>query len=465
MVWSGYNTGIERILAPGFGHTPLDFVHGIRAFLPILAGLAAFGFLAVKRPVLPKRFFLTPLGLLSVYPIVGIFSSFFSNRILESLYWTSMYGSVLLVLCFTIFLRDSIKNISSIITVNWIIAGVLSLVLLAFFFFQSGVVSSLDAGSLLCSQRPFESIGGVKAEIDTFGMAGTRPTGLGRYIGITALVLFVATVYEQNRRRKFWWALLFTAFVVALFFSRGRAVLAAFPVAMVFVFWVARKFKSLLVLLLAGILLLSGIAIFYHIPCDKNVNIVDFFKKEFLPKQTSAPALNVALTPGTSPSLPAAPDPAPTSPGSKNVAIISTLSGRTTGVWHDARGLFLDSPLLGRGFHADRFFLNGQHAHNTLLHALIQVGLLGTLPFTLGLFATLLAAFRLLRHAIIRQERQPFLLAGLAVLIFIFVRGVTESFAFYSADWLFLAPVIAYIQIMQLNKEKNEKNSYRIGIF
>ena len=55
--------------------------------------------------------------------------------------------------------------------------------------------------------------------------------------------------------------------------------------------------------------------------------------------------------------------------------------------------MFPESPFLSYGFHADRFLLN-THAHNSFVHALLQTGAIGTIPFLLAL---LLAWFLLIR--------------------------------------------------------------------
>jgi len=46
--------------------------------------------------------------------------------------------------------------------------------------------------------------------------------------------------------------------------------------------------------------------------------------------------------------------------------------------------MFPESPFLSYGFHADRFLLN-THAHNSFVHALLQTGAIGTIPFLLAL--------------------------------------------------------------------------------
>jgi O-antigen ligase len=84
---------------------------------------------------------------------------------------------------------------------------------------------------------------------------------------------------------------------------------------------------------------------------------------------------------------------------------VFTLSGRTIGVWHEGWGLFLESPLLGFGFHADRIFLEGQHMHNSLLHALVQTGLIGTVLFILAFIWAWIILFRLLKKPRFRNQK------------------------------------------------------------
>jgi len=57
--------------------------------------------------------------------------------------------------------------------------------------------------------------------------------------------------------------------------------------------------------------------------------------------------------------------------------------------------IFKESPFVGLGFWADRLYLQGQNVHNTLIDALIQSGLLGTIPFVLALLIAWVATYRL----------------------------------------------------------------------
>jgi O-antigen ligase len=128
-----------------------------------------------------------------------------------------------------------------------------------------------------------------------------------------------------------------------------------------------------------------------------------------------------------------------------------TLTGRTT-TWQEAWNLFLDSPLVGFGFQADRIFPyslgEAQHAHNAIFQALIQAGLLGTVPFVAALVIAWILVLRLYRGQAVREA--PCLPLEIpALLAFVTVSSITEStFALYSTYWLMLAPCFAYLQVV-----------------
>jgi len=149
MIWGGYNTGIERVLSPGFPHNFSDLIHGIRAFFPILAGLLAVLLLLFKKREISKKFFLTPMGMLMIYAVFGIIFSVFSPSPLISLYWGVSFISVIVVLLATF------KNLPGIVYTNWLVAIILTLLLLFLFFSHIGVIQSLTLESFFCNARPY----------------------------------------------------------------------------------------------------------------------------------------------------------------------------------------------------------------------------------------------------------------------------------------------------------------------
>src|SRR2546422_738805 len=139
---------------------------------------------------------------------------------------------------------------------------------------------------------------------------------------------------------------------------------------------------------------------------------------------------------------------------------IYEVSGRRE-IWEASLQLFKESPFLGFGFHADRFLLEGQQMHNGFFHALVQTGLLGILPFV-GAFAS---AWVLLVRTLSRLNSVSFaerywLIEVAGVLVFLTVLSISQSTgAFYGVEWLLLAPLFAYVQILGRNQSFSVSNS------
>jgi len=199
-------------------------------------------------------------------------------------------------------------------------------------------------------------------------------------------------------------------------------------------------------------LILVGIWLFY-IPYSLERIIIP--QPIIVTFQPTAPPLPTAPTPPLTPE-PSSKIPEPTSK-TPTETILFTLSGRTTGVWPQALKLFLKSPLIGWGFQADRIFLAGQHAHNAILHALIQTGIIGTIPFIIAFIWAWIILFKLLKNPSLTEK--PFLIEIAAIFAFFTIRAITESTgAFFGVDWILLAPLIAYIQYLWFQKSNQLKS-------
>ena len=457
-IWATYNTDIGRFFNPGFPHSALDLIHGLRSLLPFLALILAI-IILVKNRSLSRKFFTTPLGLIGIFTIVGIVSSVFSRNPFMALYWGVLYGAVIVVLLTVIENKDFLRKI---IIINLIIAGILAVGLTAFFFIQPGALHSLTLNLLICAQRPYEGLANTQGGISTFDMAGTRPTGLGRYAGFVA-IFALASFLLGKKRIKAAWIFIFVIFLSILLFSKGRTEVVAFIIAMGFVIWLAKKINIFSIFGTCLIFLLAFIIIFYNVPCTNNTP--SFISKILLQKPATNSVVSGNTAGNTMPGV--QPNDYTNTPQITFRPSAVTLSGRTTGVWSDAWHLFLKNPLMGFGFQADRFFLNGQHAHDSIMHALVQAGVLGTVPFLLAFILLLIIIIRLFKNPSILGEERNFLIAVTGALVFFAVRSITESVAFFSADWLFVAPIIAYVQCLDgeasaINNSK--KFAYILGI-
>ena len=232
-VWATYNTDISRFFSAGFPNNFFDLVHGIRSILPFFALVIAL-IVLIKNNRLKAELLKGPIGLLGLYTIIGLIASFFSKDPLISFYWGILYGTVIIILLAIATKSDYLKKISFVININLIIAVSISLALVLIFFSTSGAFSFSTVCQFLEGGRPYESLSGIKAEVETFGMAGSRPTGLGRYAGLVAIVMFV-NLWRPKKKEKIIFSVLFFVFSSILIFSRARTAIVSFLIAILFI--------------------------------------------------------------------------------------------------------------------------------------------------------------------------------------------------------------------------------------
>ena len=115
-------------------------------------------------------------------------------------------------------------------------------------------------------------------------------------------------------------------------------------------------------------------------------------------------------------------------------------------VWVDGLRLLKESPLIGYGFNADRLLLN-THMHNSLMQALVQTGLLGTLLFISAMLMGWVLLLKSLRNlGRLPSEQKHLVIQAGGILAFLTVRSFPESTgAFFGVDWLILAPILLYL--------------------
>ena len=99
--------------------------------------------------------------------------------------------------------------------------------------------------------------------------------------------------------------------------------------------------------------------------------------------------------------------------------------------------------------------------HNSVLHAMIQTGLLGTIPFVgaiLWAWYLLIATLRRLDRLGPMQKTTVIQAAGM--LIFLSLRSLSESTgAFFGVDWLLLGPLLLYLQLVNSAAMTREEDS------
>lgn len=418
-VWGTYGTDIFRIFSFGFPHNLADFFHGARALLPFLA-LAVSIIILIRSKKFSLNLLKGPLGLFLLYSVVGVVSSAFSKQFWVSLYWALLYAIPVIVLLALSNKKDLLKNV---VKINCVIAGLISIGLVLIFISHSGMSLLQIFKQFLSGARPFENIGNILAGSDIFGMAGSRPTGLGRYAGVSVIVAF-AGLWSQRKKIKILSVIFLFTFSTILIFSRARTSVVAILITILVMVWFKSKFKVKFLFVAISVCLLLLATNFYQ------------FSWDYLTQKNLTNKIQIVQSDISEQSM-------------------FTLSGRTQGIWPEAWRLFLSSPLIGRGFQADRIFLNGQHTHNSILQSLVQTGILGTLFF----MSAFLVSLYYLVNAFRRHPENIILIQSIGIFSFFILRSITESFAFFGADYLFLLPIFAYLQFVP-EKYQESKQMY-----
>jgi len=394
LIWSGYNSGPWYVLRPNFPASNLELIHGVRAFFPFLAGWLSILYLLTQRRLRPWVFE-GPLALMLLYAAVGAISSvLLSTEWFRALYWDLAYGSVALVGIAILSTDQPLETASSVLTLSGIIAVIMTLgIMIGLPLIGGPAVMQGDSLAV-------HTISGSYATSSFIGMAGTRNTGFARYAAVAGLYALGRLWQGRTILRSFWFVVLLIS-GYCLIAAQGRSEIVAFMVGSVVILLLRRSRRMIFVVWGIGLAALMWSAHFFD----------QFWHY-----------------------------------GTRTGHFDPTLTGRTV-LWQEGWELFKHSPWIGLGFQADRYFPPHQQISNALMHALVQTGLLGTLAFTIAMILTIVLMVKLyiasqVQRSVVFRDEVPGLLA------FFIVLSITESTAFFSANWLLLAPVLAYIQVL-----------------
>jgi O-antigen ligase len=393
LLWSGYNTDMGRFSNPAFPTDTLDFIHGLRAFGPMLAGWVACLVIFTRLNRL-GYWIISPLGLLLLYTITGLISSAtLSADPVFALYFGGNYLAIVLVLLAIVLVENPLPDLLMALRFTWVVGTMLTLALLgAIPVIGSEVIIPTEASPV--GMRAYSGVGTI------MGMASTRNTGFARYAAISALAALPGVLRKSNSLKiRITCGVLFCASFYALVLANGRTETAAF-LAGLFVILAANKAKRTVYFLVAvagGILL----------------GLRGFFSHLFMYFTRTG-------------------------------RIDTTLTGRTQ-IWAEGWRIFWKSPWIGLGFQADRVFMEGWHLHNAFLHVMLQSGFLGGAA---AIAALVIVWGYTIYYFFIHPPADQSLIPGEipAILLFTTLSSVTEStFAYYSAAWLLSAPIFAYV--------------------
>lgn len=395
LIWSGYNTGVYELYEPGFPTSTLDLIQGLRVFLPILAGWLAL-VLIFTRSGLKKRAISGPLGLMLFFAAAGVVSSaFLSPHPIRALCWAAEFAAVILVLMAAMSQADGLDTVSRLMTFNWMIGIAILIGLL-------GAIPFLGHGTLTPAVANPLGVKAYSPGSDSSSLLGvmpnTRNTGLARYAGVAGVVALARLLQGKRRIWLVWLSVLLLA-LYSIVLAQARTETISFAAGLLVIFFLRRRRRIVMV----GLGTLS-VALLW---------LLGFFQAlwEFGIRARGGHHFDWTLT------------------------------GRTF-IWAHIMKAFWRSPWVGYGFRSDRYVAHAD-SQSSFFHALIQSGVLGTVAFV--------AAFVMAWYLVFQLYRSPAAARLLdevpAILMFFTVMSVTESVAWYTADWLLFAPVLAYIQV------------------
>ena len=451
---------------------PQSFFDGVRSILPfVVAGPAAvFIVYRMLQGQMRGGRFIGPLGVASVYGLIGFFAAFKSPDGTVAIWWTGLYLSVPIALWGIVWRPDPLEQLRPLVKATWLAVMLAAAVLLAIAVFKLDLVDRIQDPSLLMKCRAADWLDLTSGRI--------RGTGVGRYAAITAL-LAISGMWMPKWRRI--WSVLLVISLVFLLYTAARGSFVGFGAgaALIIVIYTVSAGKRAMVTALVvtaialPVLWGTGLANEFLENC--------FFRStKSVPAQpTSTPTVSVpggvpetslagssggssgVIQPGESSGTDGVTgDPANPSDFTTFESMVSipevdlvpvefyTFSGRRA-VWSDGWGLFTESPVLGYGFQADRLLLH-THMHNSIMHAMLQTGLLGTIPFILSIvFAWLLLLKLIVRLRSLQAPDKHLVIQCAGILAFFTMRSFPESTgAFFGVDWLIIAVMLFYLHVV-----------------
>jgi O-antigen ligase len=400
LLWLGYNTGPGYVMSPNFPASTMDFIHGVRAFFPMAAAWFAI-LLIFARSSRLVAWIMGPLGLMLLYAVLGMISSttLSPDRMYASYYGINYLAMVLVLLAIAA-VEDPIPDLRNVLRLTWIVGTILTLSLL-------GAIPFLGSWAISEAQTSPVGVMAYPRVREVLGMAGSRNTGFARYAAISALVALAGLLRKGNVFVRMLWGIVFATSIYALIIANGRTEILGFICGAMVIFLADRAKRTVSILIGIPAALLLGLWRFYS-------------------------AFFLYFT--------------------RTGKFEYTLSGRTR-AWAEGWQFIWESPWVGFGFQADRYFVKA-HMHNAFLHVLVQAGFLGGSAILIGLA---IVWFFIFKHFFVNPPSDRSLIPSEIPAVFAFVTfsSVTEStFAYFSATWLLSAPIVAYVMALHRHLQR-----------
>jgi len=222
-------TGLYNATSVLMQKSTLNYIQGLRAFLPLVATYLCLVWLLAKRPKFP--FAGAPLGYLFGYCFIGLISSLFLSPVVaSSIYWLGLYIAPVLVIWFCVEKKEALAFLRLIMGLNY-----------AFFFFLAMVImpESLRVG--WGRLPPFQQY------TLPFGLGTQRTNGAGRFALVVIIVCVIRFLTTRTRIRLVWPVLLVPAFFLLLQTQSRTSLLGLAVTAVLLVFLLGVDWRYLII--------------------------------------------------------------------------------------------------------------------------------------------------------------------------------------------------------------------------
>lgn len=477
MLWLGISPGEPKALL--HPESPISFANDFRALVPLIAAGAALIMIGAKvARVTPREFyFFGPLALAAAYGLVGFAATLKSPDGSSAFWWAALYLSVPLVLWCVVWSGNPLDQLRRLINVTWFGIILITMTLFVMALLRLDIIDNFtDPTQLIICDSP--------GWIDITGNR-LRETGVGRYAAVAGIVAISGL--GQGKWRPVWLAVLLISFILLLDTGArgafGGFVAGASLVIIVYLMRAGKKALlagTLVAIVIGSTLLGTGIFTTFMENCVLRSELgvtVSHPAISVIASDSSKPAPSTQTSAGVQTSSPELGAPSDNGSGlallltddlteepsvQEKTYLISpeffNFSGRTA-IWSEGWRLVTRSPIIGFGFNSDRLLL-GTQMHNSVMQALLQAGFLGAIPFV----GSVILAWAFFFRVFWRLSRLTCGQIGLVIqcggiLAFLTARSFPESTgAFFGVDWLLLALVFMYLQMVNYGRRSVDPN-------
>jgi len=214
LVWGAMFSGPWYISSPKFLEDPLTFFQGIRAFLPMAAIFVSLLWILAKRPryLFPG----SAMRFLGAYSLTGLLTSLFLSPLVgESLYWSGLYLSPLLVTWCAFEEANPKAGVKRLIYVNYVVFFLITISLLP---------ESVRAG---WGNTPLNQQYRLP-----LGLGSILTNGAGRF-ALVVIVVSAVRLITQSKKSRWVWLLFLPPTLFLLTQTQSRTALLGLAVSSV----------------------------------------------------------------------------------------------------------------------------------------------------------------------------------------------------------------------------------------